>query len=154
MKNVIVAAVLAVAASSAFAAEANLFTCENAAEKVQVGYSSTSFVGKPQLNITIDGRDVLLGDAARPNLVSLTSDETVLGELVSAVVTRQFIADAPSLVYSVVIPGIQLGQDATEAKFDTLLIQGSTGGFMALPAVYQRINKTTKLSCKAQAVLF
>lgn len=154
MKSLITAALLALGlASTAQAAQPNLFTCKNTQEGLVVSYSSSSFQGNPHFNVTQQGKDVLAG-AQGNNIVSISQDETSLGLLVTADVVRPFIADAPSLVYSVVIPGIELGNTAWNTTFETILIQGTNGGFMALPAVYQRINKTTKLKCTAQKVFF
>jgi hypothetical protein len=154
MKSLFAAALLLAGLSSqAFASQPDLYTCANAAQAIQVSYASTSFVGTPSFSVAQNGADLLHGTEASPLQSSFDSSNTALGLMVSAVVDRPFIADAPSFVYSVFIPSINLG-DAQQTTFDTILVESSTGGFLAQPAVYQRIIKTIKLKCVAQNVAF
>lgn len=146
----IAVAFAAMVSTAATAAQPSLFNCKSEDGTLEVHYTTTSFTGQPTFSVTKNGQSLTSG----PNLlVNVQSSKTPLGQFVSAMVTRRFIADAPSLVYGVFIPGIELGH-AHEVNFSTIYLDGSNGGFLAQPAVYQRIKDAVKLECKAQFVLF
>ena len=140
-------------ANAAFAAEPNYYTCQdkNNPDYV-VGFSTSSMIGQPDFHITNEFENVAPGDPAKYHF-SLSTANTPLGQVVSGVVTPKFIADVPSDVYSLIIPGIYLG-NTYEAEFETKLLIGSNGGFMPAPAVMQRIHEVKDLTCTAQSVDF
>lgn len=152
MKNVFIALALLVGGQTAFAREANLVTCQSDDGAIELGYTTTSYTGKATFSLKIDGERVL---PVNPELASASIQvgDTAFGKVVSVLVNRKMIADAPALVYGFVLPYINLG-DAHEVTFDSLYLQGITGGYRALPTAFQRISKTAELSCSAKAVLF
>ncbi|MCB0366959.1 MAG: hypothetical protein H6624_02610 [Bdellovibrionaceae bacterium] len=142
-------------ANAAFAAsvQPNMYTCQDVTNPdYVVGFSATSWLGTPDFSITNEFENIAPGDPAKV-LFSLDVATTPLGQIVSGVVTPKYIADVPSRVYSLVIPGIYLG-DHKQAEFTTKLLIGYNGGFMPAPAVYQQITEIKDLTCTAQKVLF
>jgi hypothetical protein len=154
MKTILVSMLLATGLSSTAQASApNLFSCRNEAEGIELGYTTSSIIGEPTLSIVQNGTN-LLHSQDEQITSSFDSIDTHLGKMVTAFVNRNLIADAPSLVYTVFIPGIVLGDQQNTAEFKTVLLQATSGGFMPLPVVYQNIYKTTELTCTAQRVFF
>lgn len=153
MKSVFSALIAALLSSQAFAGEPNLFICKNDQEKLQISYSTTSFVGSPTFKIMKDQKDLLNGTETNRLEATLVFSDTPFGNLVTAEVVRPLLADAPAILYGVVIPSIDLGNSA-RATFETVLIEGTSGGFRSAPAVYQEVTKTTGLTCEAKKVFF
>ena len=153
LKTIFAAAIATLISSQAMAAQPNLYMCEGLDSDIRVSYSSSSMTGQPQYNVNIDGENVTPFHDEN-YLVSMTTDNTRLGLLVTAGVIHKRIADAPSQVYALFVPGITLDRNGHEAQFETKLLIGSNGGFMALPAVHQRINRVETLTCTAQKVFF
>ena len=142
-------------ANAAFAAgsQPNYYTCQdmNNPDYV-VGFSTTSWVGTPDFHIQNEFENVAPGDPAKYHF-SLQTANTPLGQMVSGVMTPKYIADVPSKVYTLVIPGIYMG-DHLQVEFQTKLLIGSNGGFMPAPAIMQSIQEVKDLTCTAQSVDF
>ena len=161
MKTMILS--LLIASSTAFAGEPsfvarssqpNLFRCvEKSNPSFVVNYTTSSMRGEPTMTIE-DGSESVVPGKAGENFMSLSSVNSPIGTIVSVMLTRDHLADAPSAVYSLVVPGIMLKGMGQAAKFETILMIGSNGGFRSLPAVYQQIHEVKQLACEAELVNF
>jgi hypothetical protein len=144
---------LTVIAAPAFAAQPNQYICANAAKHMNVIYSSSSFMGQPEMTISVNDQSIVPGNAEQ-SFVSLSAQSTMLGQFVTADVISRVIADGPSSVYSLIVPGIILG-DAPIVKFETKLLIGVNNGGRAVgPVVLQHITDVISLKCVAQSVQF
>ncbi len=145
-------AITLVTAPLAFAEQPNLFHCfaKNDANYV-VNYTTTSLTGKPTFSIQDGETNEVPGTG--DNLLSLSSDQTPMGNFATALVTRRHIADAPSLFYSLLIPGIGM-EPETLFSFDTILIKGYSGGFRPYPLAFQQVTEVVDMVCEAQIVDF
>lgn len=150
MKSTLLTILVLLIAAPAMAAEPTLFECKSDQDKLQVIYTSSSIVGNPTFKVVLDGREVT---ADADTTVILTQEQTVLGMVVSASVHSKIIMDLPDTVYSLVVPRIELGNERTLA-FQALYLVSYSGGFLALPAVMQRIASTRSLDCIATRVQF
>lgn len=155
--SLLIASSTAIAGEPSFVArssEPNSFRCvEKSNPSFMVNYTTSSRRGEPTMNVG-DGSDSLVPGKPGENLVNLSSVNSPIGTVVSSLVTRKHIADAPSAVYSLVVPGIMLRNMGDNVKFETILMIGSNGGFRSLPAVYQQIHDVKQMECEAQLVNF
>ncbi len=155
MKRFVSSLVLAVltVSASAQAAQPNHYVCQNEEEGVSVMYDTTSVSGQSVLNIRIADEQILPVDQEQFR-VSMRFDRTAFGELVTAYVSPQYVADVPSKVYGVFIPGIQVYENGEqEAVFQTKLLVGRAGGFLPPNLQYQKINQVIDLECSADLVM-
>lgn len=157
MKNLIALSfALSFLPTAAFSADGpNFISCTDAANNVELNYATSSRNGQPQFNLRIDGEQVFpptRGFSGRV-VTELKSEPTVLGELVSALDSSMTPVDAPTYVYSFFVPTIAVvpGRDAT---FESMLLKGSTGGFIPDWVPMQRVGQATAISCKGQVVAF
>ncbi|HVJ65216.1 MAG TPA: hypothetical protein VM901_08175 [Bdellovibrionota bacterium] len=144
------------AAGHARASEANVFDCvgQNAkGEAIQLKYTSSSFTGQPTFSLKVGEESLVPVDEARAKL-TLSSDETAVGNLVAAVIQRKDLADAPDTTYAVLVPNVLLNRMGEVVEFRTVLLSGFKGGFRKLPLVTEVLNQTDALTCQAREVNF
>jgi hypothetical protein len=139
----------------AFAAEANLFECTGKTakgERIQLGYTSSSFAGNPTMSLKIGRKQIL--PVGQDEISALESAQSNVGNLVSSSVNRRHIADAPDLTYSVLLPDVMVDKMGETVEFKTILMSGYSGGFRRLPLAVQVLSQVDQLKCKASFVNF
>ncbi|MEO5667225.1 MAG: hypothetical protein ABIR96_04125 [Bdellovibrionota bacterium] len=159
MKNFKLASLIVALAltHSAFANEANMFTCVGSTakkEKVELVYTSTSLTGQPTLALKIAGQQILPANSEQDEISVLSDEQTVSGTMVSASLNRRHIADAPDLTHTVLIPTVILDSSTNHVKFDSVLLSGYSGGFRHSPLVVQVLSSVVKLKCDASYAAF
>jgi hypothetical protein len=141
---------------AAHASEANVFDCvgqNGKGEAIQLKYTSSSFTGQPTFSLKVGDQNLVPVDEARAK-ITLTSDETAVGNLVAAVIQRKDLADAPDTTYAVLVPNVLLNRMGEVVEFRTVLLSGYKGGFRKLPLVTEVLNQTDALTCQAREVNF
>jgi hypothetical protein len=129
---------------------ANLFNCtgENG---TNLTYSSTSFIGRPQLNVQFRGTDPKVD----PN--SLKLQPTLVGTVVTVTDTHMVPVDGPTVRYSLVVPQVVLSSSERTAKISTVAIKTTVANpffhSMSGPQIIER-NDFVSVECTAEAVVF
>lgn|GEM_PF-3256622 len=157
MKLQLAALALVFASTTAQARDLNLFDCTSEDGSVEIGYSSSSFTGAPQLQVTIDG-EVVFPPTSRgqfADLGQIKTEKGIFGTFVYGLDSTRAPLDAPSYVYGFFIPSVSPRGDSHEpVTFETMFLKGNVGGFIPQWVPAQRIQDAAKISCKAQAVFF
>lgn len=127
---------------------ADLFNCQG--EKgTTVSYSTTSFVGRPELSIKFQGEEV--------KATGLTSQPSPMGTLVTVTDNHMVPVDGPSLRYTLVVPQVVLANNTAQATFKTSLVRTSLANRLFGPATYSgpiENNQVETLTCQASFVVF
>jgi hypothetical protein len=133
---------------SAFAApvQPNLFECRG--QGVEVGFTTTSFQGKPTFSLKQNGQSThRTGDELR-------QVKTVAGTLVS--VNLRYVPDLKTDSATLVVPHINI-RDHEEVKFGTMLILTSSRTSIGGPGLVQGVinpSSYVPVSCTAKHVQF
>ena len=142
-------------APGAFAEQANVFECKGLSakrEKIELSYSSSSVIGKPTLSLQIGKSQILPVTDGETYL--LTHNDTANGLMVSASLSDPRLADAPTMLYSVIIPTVHLNEVGQSLEFSTVLLSGYTGGYRRAPLALQVLTQVDTIKCVAKAVKF
>jgi hypothetical protein len=156
MKIQLAALALVFASTTAQARDLNLFDCSSEDGTVEIGYSSSSFTGAPQLHVTIDGQVVFPPSRGQfSDMIQIKTEKSIFGTFVYGLDSSRTPVDAPSYVYGFFIPKVSPNGNSQEpVSFDSMFLKGNVGGHIPQWVPAQRIQEATKISCKAQAVLF
>ena len=150
LKSMILASVVGFSSFAAMADNTltpSMYTCRG--NGMSVSYTTSSLIGRPTMNVAKGTQSLLISDSSGSRVYA---ENTVMGQLVSMFDTR--IADA-NRSYALVIPGIILGENIMEAKFDTMLIETFSGGLFAPNfAGIRQSNKFYRVRCTAAYAVF
>lgn len=125
-----------------------MYECESK-QGTKVGYTTTSFVGKPTFSVDFRGQDADL-----PSFPELKYQHTVLGNLITASDFRHSLVDGPILHYTLVLPKVILKDTVSQEVFDTLVIKTSESGGRRLPYGTFSHSSADEVKCVASYVVF
>jgi hypothetical protein len=153
------AAAMLVVASAAWAKgpRPNLITCTDADKTVQLTYTASSIIGKPQFSLRVDKEQLFpppappLPDAA--DLTRIASEATVLGTFVYAMDATGTPLDKPTHVYGFYVPLVTVSP-GHPTTFPSVLLLGSVGGFQLPGSPVQRIDRAIEIDCEGELVAF
>lgn len=114
-------------------------------------------VNDGEADVTTEGEPVIAGVPGPifPSMITyLDLTTSALGQQATMTVINPMIADIPSTVYALIAPGVRLNNDLEPVVFETLLIEGRNGGFLAPGYPLQSITATRNLECTASISVF
>lgn len=128
----------------------NMYECRG--PEAKVGYTTTSFVGKPTFHVEIKDEDVKL-----PAFPEINVERTRIGNLVSVTDNHMVPVDGPTVRYTLVVPTIQLKDGSSSEEFKTVLVRTSVGNPFMRPTPFTGFvehNEFHDVTCTAQRVFF
>lgn len=146
---------IAMLLSSPVFALPNVYKCASVDGKTTLNYIVSNNEGNPVLNIKIEGKNVIPGDATKVDFLGVVTESTRLGTLVSGSTYPKLIADAPTTQYSVFIPTFPGDVEVERVvEFNSILLKSSVGGFTPPWYPSERINQTLDLKCTGETLFF
>lgn len=128
----------------------NMYTCEG--DQTSFNYTTTSFTGKPTIQVTYEGREIRF-----PAEVQINVEQSRIGNIVSVSDFRPTLVDGPEMRYSIVLPSVELADMTKGAEFNTVVIRTVVANPFMRPTPFTGTvhhNEFVNVKCTAQRVFF
>jgi hypothetical protein len=149
---------LVIFSGSLFAAGPAQYICVGGGgEDAEITVTYTpSHSNKPSRGFTFDMdlKPVLPGEHKQES-ITIKTEDVEYGKMISAVVSAE-ATDFPVSLYSIIVPTINdkmLAHAKGRLSFESVLLQGSRGGFIAPTAVSQSMKRAIGLTCEATTTI-
>ena len=141
---------------SAFAAPSmvrpTVYNCTGAGN-TSIGYTTTSFAGKPTFNVAFKGEE------GRVAGQKINFDNSRIGNLVSVSDFHMVPVDGPEVRYTLILPNVSLANTSEHADFNAMLVRTSVANpfFHSAPGAFTGTienNDFAEVNCRAEFVVF